>query len=251
MTYEVDALNKNHLMNLKESNLLPKSIGIILDGNGRWAIKRGLSRNEGHKAGVQTLLEVIDETLELQIPCLYVFAFSQENWKRPKVEVDFLMMLCEKTLNDYLDKAIQKGICIKVLGSRVGLSNNLISLIDKVENMTFQNKLLTLNICFNYGSRQELVSACKMIAKDVQENKYSVNDITEETIQNHLYQNSYTNIDFLIRTSGEFRISNFLLWQISYSELYFTNTLWPDFHKEAYRESLEQYTLRKRRFGGL
>ena len=167
------------------------------------------------------------------------------------MEVDFLMMLCEKSLNDYLDKAIQKGICIKVLGSRVGLSNNLISLIDKVENMTFQNKLLTLNICFNYGSRQELVSACKMIAKDVQENKYSVNDITEETIQNHLYQNSYTNIDFLIRTSGEFRISNFLLWQISYSELYFTNTLWPDFHKEAYRESLEQYTLRKRRFGGL
>lgn len=243
-----------NIENLKTSIFskdLPKHIGIILDGNGRWATMRLLPRNMGHKKGVKTLNEIVIETKKIGIPYLTVFAFSTENWNRPKEEVDYLLNQIKENYQKGLKKLIDEKIKIQFIGSRENLSNDLILIMEDVEYQTKNYTNFTLTIAFNYGSKQEIVNACKNIANDIINNKISVNDITDDLFNNYLYTKDLPYVDLIIRTSGEQRISNFLLYQSAYAELYFPKTLWPDFHKKELYLAIHEYQNRNRRFGGI
>ena len=230
---------------------LPKHIGIILDGNGRWAKKRLLPRNLGHKKGVDTLREIAVEAKNIGIECLTVFAFSTENWNRPKEEVDYLLNLIKNYYHTNLNKLKEKQIKIKFIGSRKNLPNDLILMMEDIEYQSKDFAGFTLAIAFNYGSREEITQACKKITNMVLENKISVSDINEDLITNNLYTNEFPPLDLIIRTSGEQRLSNFLLFQAAYAEFYFPKTLWPDFHKKELYLAIQEYQNRNRRFGGL
>ena len=229
---------------MRQFENLPNHIAIILDGNGRWAQKKGLPRNLGHRQGVETLIKISRYCSEIGIKHLTVFAFSTENWNRPKEEVDYLMNLLEEYFNG-LDKKLRKrNIKLKVIGEKTNLSDKLINIINEVQDKSKNNTGMILNIAFNYGSKDEIINAVKGIIKD--------NVIlSKENIDKYLYTSESGNIDLLIRTSGEQRISNFLLWQIAYAELYFTKVYWPDFNKKELHKALESYQKRDRRFGGL
>lgn len=233
------------------SKPLPKHIGIILDGNGRWATKRLLPRNLGHKKGVDTLREIAVEAKNIGIECLTVFAFSTENWNRPKEEVDYLLNLIKNYYHNNLNKLKEKQIKIIFIGSRKNLSNDLILMMEDIEYQSKDFAGFTLAIAFNYGSREEITQACKKITNMVLENKISVSDINEDLITNNLYTNEFPPLDLIIRTSGEQRLSNFLLFQAAYAEFYFPKTLWPDFHKKELYLAIQEYQNRNRRFGGL
>ncbi len=230
---------------------LPKHIGVIMDGNGRWAKKRGLPRSAGHSAGAESLKKIVTECNKIGIKYITVYAFSTENWKRPKEEVDFLMNL----LMDYLKNAkttlAGENVVIKAIGSRNELSEELREEIKKTEEFTKDNDGIVMNIALNYGSREEIVNSVKQICKDVCDGKYSVDDINAEMISDNLYTASQPDPDLIIRTSGEERISNFLLWQIAYSEFYFTKKLWPDFKVGDLYEAIIEYQNRNRRYGGV
>lgn len=229
---------------MRQFENLPNHIAIILDGNGRWAQKKGLPRNLGHRQGVETLIKISRYCSEIGIKNLTVFAFSTENWNRPKEEVDYLMNLLEEYFNG-LDKNLRKrNIKLKVIGEKTNLSDKLTNIINEVQDKSKNNTGMILNIAFNYGSKDEIINAVKGIIKD--------NVIlSKENIDKYLYTSESGNIDLLIRTSGEQRISNFLLWQIAYAELYFTKVYWPDFNKKELHKALESYQKRDRRFGGL
>lgn len=229
---------------MRQFENLPNHIAIILDGNGRWAQKKGLPRNLGHRQGVETLIKISRYCSEIGIKHLTVFAFSTENWNRPKEEVDYLMNLLEEYFNG-LDKNLRKrNIKLKVIGEKTNLSDKLTNIINEVQDKSKNNTGMILNIAFNYGSKDEIINAVKGIIKD--------NVIlSKENIDKYLYTSESGNIDLLIRTSGEQRISNFLLWQIAYAELYFTKVYWPDFNKKELHKALESYQKRDRRFGGL
>lgn len=228
-------------MNCKKRENLPNHVAIILDGNGRWAKKRLMPRTYGHKMGVDNLIEIAKYSNKIGLKELTVYAFSTENWSRPKDEVDYLMRLLKDNFFRIIKK-MDEDICIKVVGEKSNLTEELISIINKVEDKTKDNKGLKLNIAFNYGSRDEIINAVnKMIIDKVEINK--------ENLSKYLYVNN--DVDLLIRTSGEQRISNFLLWQISYSELYFTDVHWPDFNSKELEKALNAFSLRHRRFGGL
>ena len=222
------------------SNVLPNHVAIILDGNGRWAKKRLMPRTFGHKAGSDNLVELAKYCNRIGLKNLTVFCFSTENWSRPSDEVKFLMALL-KDVFERIFKKMDEGIKIKVVGEKENLSQDILEIIEKVENKTKDNTGLNLNIAFNYGSRDEIIHA----VKEMVENK---EEITKENLSKHLYVGD---VDLLIRTSGEERISNFLLWQISYSELYFTDVYWPDFNAKEFDKAIEAYNKRNRRFGGL
>ena len=222
------------------SNVLPNHVAIILDGNGRWAKKRLMPRTFGHKAGSDNLVELAKYCNRIGLKNLTVFCFSTENWSRPSDEVKFLMALL-KDVFERIFKKMDEGIKIKVVGEKENLSQDILDIIEKVENKTKDNTGLNLNIAFNYGSRDEIIHA----VKEMVENK---EEITKENLSKHLYVGD---VDLLIRTSGEERISNFLLWQISYSELYFTDVYWPDFNAKEFDKAIEAYNKRNRRFGGL
>lgn len=226
-------------INIKELNL-PNHLAIILDGNGRWAKKFGMPRTFGHQQGVKNLIKISKYCNEIGIKELTVYAFSTENWSRPKEEVDYLMQLLKENF-DRLSKKVDSNIVIKVVGEKTKLSDELLEIIEKVENATKDNSGLKLNIAFNYGSRDELVHAMKEIVSNNEE-------ITKENISKHLY---VSDVDLLIRTSGECRISNFLLWQISYSEFYFTKVHWPAFSPKELDKALIDFSSRNRRYGGL
>ena len=234
-----------------DPNKIPNHVAIILDGNGRWAKKRLLPRVMGHKEGAKNIARIAKHADKLGISHLTVFCFSTENWNRPADEVDFLMNLPIEAYNNYKDKIINSNYKIKVIGRRDRLRPDLVNIIEELENKTSNNSKLTLTICLDYGSYDEITTAVKKVAMSVKNNDINIDDITPELIENNLFTKDYPKLDLLIRTSGEVRISNFLLWQLGYSELYFTNVFWPDFNEKELEKAVADYQSRNRRFGGL
>lgn len=230
---------------------LPTHIGIILDGNGRWAKKRGLPRSAGHQAGADTLKKIVTECNNMGIKYITVYAFSTENWKRPKDEVDYLMNL----LMDYLVNAettlAGENVVIKAIGSRKELSEELQRQIIKTEKFTQNNTGIVMNIALNYGGREEIANAVKNIATGVKDGSIEIDEISPELIGKNLYTKNQPDPDFIIRTSGEERVSNFLLWQLAYSEFWFTDTLWPDFSVKELHKAIIDFQSRNRRYGGV
>jgi undecaprenyl diphosphate synthase len=239
-------------MNLKEqinNEKLPKHVAIIMDGNGRWAKRQGFLRVKGHETGTKAVRETVEICAEIGIKNLTLFAFSTENWNRPKLEVKTLMNLLVSSLKKEIKTLIDNNIKLKAIGCLDNLPNKAKKELNEVIEKTSSNSMMTLTLALSYGSREELVSTIKTIAKKVQEGSLSIEDINDATVNQNLYTHNLPDVDLLIRTSGEQRISNFLLWQIAYAELYFTPTLWPDFRKENLLEAILNYQNRERRFG--
>ncbi len=232
-----------------DKNTMPNHIAIIMDGNGRWARKRGLRREKGHQAGKKSVKKIIESCIELGIKYLTLYAFSTENWNRPKIEIDFLMQLLFLSLNDEFENLNKNNIKFDTIGNLERLPKKISNYLEKVKFETNENSTLTLTLALSYGSRNELIDAMKEISLKVKNNIISSKNIDETVINNHLYTRNLPDVDLLIRTSGEKRISNFLLWQIAYSELYFTEKLWPDFEKKDLYKALISYQNRERRFG--
>jgi len=230
---------------------LPRHVAIILDGNGRWAEKRGLPRSAGHREGAKAVKRIIEYAYDLGIRYLTFFAFSSENWSRPKEEVDELMKLYLEYLKNAENESNDKNVRVKIIGSRQGLSRELVEQIEKVEKNTADKDRMTLLIALNYGGRQDILQAVKKIVDNVQNGLLDKDRITEKDIQKRLYTEDIPDPDLMIRTSGEMRISNFLIWQCSYTEFYFTDVLWPDFREKHFRDALLEYQRRNRRFGSL
>ncbi|NLB87673.1 MAG: isoprenyl transferase [Syntrophomonadaceae bacterium] len=237
--------------NLINPQKLPKHIAIIMDGNGRWAEKKFMPRTMGHRAGMSSLKKVVTAASNLNIPILTVFAFSTENWKRPVEEVDYLMNLLVEYLRKELDELHENNIRINMLGNLKTLpefcQREIVAAIEKTAN----NKGMLFNIALNYGARDEMLSGVKMLIEKVLSNELSAENITEEIFTSLLYTKNIPDPDLLIRTAGEKRISNFLLWQIAYTELWFTDVLWPDFTEKDLWQAIYEYQQRDRRFGGL
>jgi len=225
---------------------IPSHIAIIMDGNGRWAQKKGLPRTYGHKKGVKTLKMIVKTATEMNVSCLTVYAFSTENWKRPKNEVDFILELFASTLKNEGRELAQNSVVIKILGRRNSLPDFLLDEIKNLEMETAGNDGLQLNIAFNYGGRAEIIDTAKELL-----NKYNTEEINEELFTKNLYIENYPEVELLIRTGGERRLSNFLLWECAYAELYFTEKYWPDFNKEDFKNAINEYMRRDRRFGGI
>ncbi|MFH1780988.1 MAG: polyprenyl diphosphate synthase [Candidatus Nealsonbacteria bacterium] len=224
------------------NQIIPKHLGIIMDGNRRWARKKGLFDIQGHVAGLETFKKIVRHCREKGVKILTVFAFSTENWQRSDKEVDFLMALCQKAIDDDFKDLAGEGIRIKIIGQREMLSFKLIDSLAEIEELTKNNKDMTLNIALSYGGRAEIVSAVKAII----EKKIPAKEITEMVIAENLQA---TDLDLLIRTGEEQRISNFLIWQAAYAELYFSEKYWPDFSEEDLSKAFEEFALRNRRHG--
>lgn len=236
---------------MSEEQKFPRHVAIILDGNGRWAERQGRERTFGHQAGADNVKTIVREAGHMGIERLTIYAFSTENWKRPQPEVDFLMELFKDYLLRQLRDLMQDGVQLHVVGERARLSEGLRKEIEACEADTRNNTGLVLNVAINYGGRDEIVRAARLLAEDVQAGRLAPADITEDALQRRLYESDAADVDLLIRTGGESRISNFLLWQISYSELYFTPVLWPDFTVEELHRAVDWFCHRDRRFGGL
>lgn len=231
--------------------LLPAHLGIIMDGNGRWAKKRALPRSAGHRAGAKTFRTITRYCSNIGIKYLTVYAFSTENWKRPKEEVDALMTLFEEYLREALTDFKDDDIVVRFIGDKTAFSPKLQALIDETESSSAQRPGMVLNIAMNYGSRDELVTATKRIAKKISENTLKIDEITEQTVSDNLYTAGQPDPDLIIRPSGEHRISNFLLWQSAYAEYIVMDILWPDFKTSDLDSALLEFTKRSRRFGGV
>lgn len=228
---------------------LPKHVAVIMDGNGRWAKQRGLPRIMGHRKGVDTLKDLLRCSRDWGIQALTAYAFSTENWGRPLEEVDFLMTLFERVLRRELEEMMQENVRIRFAGNLAALPNSLQAEIDRAMNQTAHNQGIQFTVATNYGGRQEIINACRAIATQVQQGKLSPDEIDEPTFEQHLYTAGLSDPDLLIRTSGELRLSNFLLWQMAYAEIYVTETLWPDFDRAEFHQALSSYQQRHRRFG--
>ena len=229
---------------------LPRHVAIIMDGNGRWAKQHKLNVAMGHRQGVETLREVIRHTDDLGIEALTIYAFSTENWNRSKEEVGALMQLILDFFKSEIDELDEKNVRILILGDKAVFPDKQREVLIEAEERTGKNTGLTLNICLNYGGRAELVRAAKSIVEDVQAGKLSLDKVDEKTISDRLYTAGQPDVDLMIRTSGEMRLSNFLLWQCAYAEFLFPKVLWPDFSVQDYDEALLAYGGRERRFGG-
>jgi len=230
---------------------LPRHIAMIMDGNGRWANERGLERIEGHVRGAETVRRTVEECCRLGIGQLTLYSFSSENWKRPRQEVDFLMSLLKQYVVDERPEIMRQNIRFRIIGRRAGLSDEVVREIDETERLSSTNTGLTLALAVNYGSRAEIVDAVRSIAERVQLGELKPSEIDEAMISNSLYTTGMPDPDLLIRTAGEMRISNYLLWQISYAELWVTPIHWPDFSNEVFHSALHEYSGRERRYGGL
>ncbi len=228
---------------------MPRHVAIIMDGNGRWAVKRNLPRNAGHRAGVESLREVIAACIDFKIKYLTVYSLSSENWNRPETEIKFLLNLFLVTLRNELKLLDSHGVKLRLIGDRSKIPPEVLKAYEDAEKKTSKNKVLNFNIALNYGSRQEIMDAVQNICRDVENGKLKGSDLGIEMFSDYLYTWGIPDPDLLIRTSGEFRISNFLLWQISYTELYFTKVLWPDFKRKYFIKALKEYQKRNRRFG--
>jgi len=230
---------------------LPQHVAIIMDGNGRWAQRRHLPRIAGHRAGVKAARQVIETCAQLQLPCLTLYAFSLENWRRPQAEVDFLMRLLREYLKREMPSIHKNNIRFLVIGRSAQLPEGVRKDIDDAMRLTAQNTGMKLVVALNYGSRAELADAFNAMLEHVRENGVSAFRADEQTISNHLYTAGLPDPDLLIRTSGEMRVSNFLLWQIAYAEIYVTEELWPDFSRARLLDALVDFQKRERRYGGL
>ena len=230
---------------------LPEHVAIVMDGNGRWAEKRGKTRNEGHRVGIEKIREMVEICSDTGIKFLTIYAFSCQNWKRPRAEVNFLMKRFERYLDKEGQELKRKGIRIRVIGRKEGLSKALQKKIEKTMRMTRNNDKLHLNLAINYGGQEEIVDAVKKIIEEIRKGTLVSQEIDVDLFRKYLYTKDQPYPDLLIRTSGEQRVSNFLLWQIAYAELWITSTLWPDFGKEEFIKAVSDYASRKRRFGGL
>jgi len=227
----------------------PRHVAIIMDGNGRWARARGLPRTSGHKQGAETLRETVKNAIRLNISYLTLYGFSSENWQRPAEEVNDLMGLLTFYLKREVAELDQQGVCFKVIGDRSRLGKNIEKLIHQAEHRTRNNSRLTLTIALSYGARDEIIMAARQLAEQVENGALSAADINEDTFSNALYTYDIPDPDLLIRTSGEMRLSNFMLWQLAYSEFVFTETLWPDFSYDDLKKAIEIYHGRDRRYG--
>ena len=241
----------SELSKVIDKQRVPKHVAIIMDGNGRWASKKGLPRSFGHNQGVSVLKEIIKVSKNLGCKILTVFAFSTENWTRPVKEVDFLINLFEKVLKNEINELHKESIKIKFLGDLSPFPETLKYAINSSENLTENNKNFTLNICLNYGGRQEIVKVAKQLAVKSFSREINPNDIDEELFNSELLTQGIQDPEVLVRTSGEQRISNFLLWQLAYSEIYVADVLWPDFNEEEFLKAIIDYQSRNRRFGGI
>ena len=233
------------------STCLPRHVAIIMDGNGRWASARGLPRAAGHKQGVEALRRTVRAAAELGIEYLTLYSFSAENWSRPASEVRFLLELLKRFIRTDVAELHREGVRIIVIGERDGLEPGLVKLIGETEAITRENTKMKLVVAFNYGSRQEITRAARTIARKVADGKIGVNDITAAVVANHLDTGGLPDPDLLIRTGGEQRLSNYLLWQCAYTEFVFIPEYWPDFSAESLRRCIAEYQSRDRRFGGL
>ena len=240
---KMDLIDKIDLTNL------PKHLAIIMDGNGRWAKNQGLPRTLGHESGKKSVKVTIKACAKLGIKCLTLYAFSTENWNRPKVEVDTLMKILIKTLKKELKTLQENKIQLNAIGNLERLPKSAQEQLLEVIEKTKENSTTTLTLALSYGSREEIVNAVKKISNKVKNNIISIDDINDSIINEHLYTRNLPDVDLVIRTSGEHRISNFLLWQIAYAELYFTDVLWPDFKEQDLYEAILSYQKRERRFG--
>ena len=227
----------------------PKNVAIIMDGNRRWASLRGISTVNGHKKGAENLKKIIRRCNELNIEELSVFAFSTENWNRLPSEVNSLISLIERYLKSEIEEMYKNNLIFKVIGNRKVFKSSLVNLIDYAEKLTSENMGMRLNVALNYGGRQDIVSACKKISEKIRNNLLDVKEINEDIVLKNLMSREINDIDLLIRTSGEKRISNFLPWQLSYSELYFSELMWPDFNEQELEIAFESFSKRQRRFG--
>lgn len=230
---------------------IPKHVAIIMDGNGRWAKRRALPRVAGHHEGMNTVKKITMLANRLKIETLTLYAFSTENWKRPKHEVDYLMGLPEEFLGSFLPELIEENVKVTMIGDNSRLPAKTKKAVDKAIEQTANNTGLNLNFALNYGGRSEIVEAVKKISTDVKKDEISVDEIDHECISQYLMTRAFPDPDLLIRTSGELRISNFMLWQIAYTELWFTDVLWPDFSDSHFIDAIEAFQKRTRRYGGL
>lgn len=235
---------------MNEDGNMPKHIAIIMDGNRRWAVEHGLDKKQGHKEGAKVLEKIVRYANEIGLGYITVYAFSTENWKRAEDEVKSLMLLLQNYLDDYGKRADTENIKVKIIGDITRLSQGMQKSIIKCMERTKDNTGVTFNIAINYGGRDEIVKAVKNIATQVKEGNISINDINQELVSDNLYTKGQPDPDLLIRTSGELRISNFLPWQIAYSEFLFIDKHWPDFTEEDLDEAIEVYQKRNRKFGG-
>lgn len=241
---------KKHTAEINRENL-PVHIGIIMDGNGRWAKNKGLPRKAGHTAGAKTFRKITRYCSDIGIKYLTVYAFSTENWRRPQDEVDSLMKLFKSYLNEALEDFKEDSIVVKFIGDKNGFSDDLKALMIENEESSKNRDGMVLNIAMNYGSRDEIVRAVKNICKDTQDGKLEAENIDEQLISDYLYTSGQPDPDLIIRPSGEYRISNFMLWQSAYTEFVIMNKLWPDFEKSDLDEALNIYSARNRRYGGV
>lgn len=248
---KLEKKTEDELMRQIIPDKLPRHIAIIMDGNGRWAKRRGLPRLAGHRAGMKSLKEVVRGCGELKIEVLTVFAFSTENWKRPVEEINGLMSLLVEYIQKELDELHQEGVKVQAIGEISKLPVAAQKELARAEKLTSHNQGLILNIALNYGGRNEIVKAIRHIAQQVKEEKLLINDIDESLVARYLYTAGLPNPDLLIRPSGEMRISNFLLWQIAYTELWVSSIMWPDFRKSHLLEAILAYQRRDRRYGGV
>ena len=245
-------MNKSHSdKKIPQIINLPKHLGIIMDGNGRWAKLRGKRRIFGHEAGVLKAKEIVENSVRLEIEALTLYAFSSENWTRPSKEINGLMRLFEQTIKKYTGLLIENNVRFKQVGNRDILPKSLIRKMEQMEAITSENKGLKLTLAIAYGSRQDIIKGILNIIEDVDNGKIKKNKIDESTLSSHLSFSDLPDLDLIIRTSGETRVSNFMLWEMAYSEIYFTETLWPSFEDQEFFEILENFSQSERRFGSI
>lgn len=234
-----------------DMNKLPKHIGIIMDGNGRWAKKRGLPRTFGHREGTKRVIEIVEACYKLGIKSLSLYAFSTENWKRPESEISKLMDLLIYYIENQLEKIKKNNIKINLLGDISQLPTKVKLSVGRALNETKHNDKMILNIGLNYGGRDEIVRATKLVVEEVLNGNIKLEDITSKVFENHLYTSNQDELDLLIRPSGELRVSNFMLYQLAYSEFWFSDVLWPDFTEEVLLNAISDFQKRSRRYGGI
>ena len=238
-------------MPVPQSRTLPRHVAIIMDGNGRWARRRHLPREAGHAAGMQTVRQIVRAAHDLALGNLTLYAFSSQNWKRPPAEVGALMGLFRAYFKSDLDELVARDIRIRIIGNRSRVARDIQSMIEDAERLTLGNKGLNLTFAFDYGGQEEIAKAARELARAAKEGRLDPETITPELFATRLFTSALPEPDLIIRTSGEHRLSNFLLWQSAYAELMFVNTLWPDFSRERFLEAIERFAQRERRFGAI
>ncbi|HHY74656.1 MAG TPA: isoprenyl transferase [Bacillus bacterium] len=248
---KIEASASNYSVEHIDLSSVPSHIAIIMDGNGRWAKKRGLPRIAGHHEGMKVVRKIVKASNGIGVKALTLYAFSTENWKRPKPEVEYLMKLPEEFLGSFLPELVEENVQVRVMGNKDQLPQHTLRAINKAIDDTKNNDGLILNFALNYGSRYEIIEGIKQLIKDNNNGKLEIDDVNEELFSNYLMSSDLPDPDLLIRTSGEIRLSNFMLWQLAYSEFWFTDVLWPDFEERHYYEAIIEYQRRARRFGGV